>query len=51
MPPEEALHVIPASGSSDASELVSYRLTPDAFCKKSDAIEMPQCHPAHAVMA
>jgi hypothetical protein len=25
--------------------LVSYRLTLDAFCKKSVAIEMPQCHP------
>jgi carboxymethylenebutenolidase len=32
-------------------ELVSYRLTLDAFCKKSVAIEMLEWHPAHAVMA
>ena len=31
-------------------QIVSYRLTLDAFCKKSVAIEMPQCHPAYAVM-
>jgi hypothetical protein len=32
-------------------KLVSYHLTLDAFCKKSVAIEMPQCHSAYAVMA
>jgi hypothetical protein len=52
---EVRLSRVLAQGADDDwlhwARLVPYGLTLGAFCKKSVAIETPQCHPAYAVMA
>ena len=48
---EAAEQLSDAVEAAGLASLGSYQPTLAGFCKKSVAIEMPQCHPAYAVMA